>query len=61
MDFELAAGMLAVLDLQDMPKMLDWCLLDRRDAVPSDLGRRFATLCWRMGRGLRLAGYRVAA
>jgi hypothetical protein len=38
---ELAAGMLAVLDLQDMPKMLDWCLLHRRDAVPSDLGAAF--------------------
>jgi LysR family transcriptional regulator, low CO2-responsive transcriptional regulator len=29
---ELEAGRLAVLDMQDMPKMLDWCLLHRRDS-----------------------------
>ncbi|WP_348026260.1 hypothetical protein [Rhodoferax sp.] len=38
---ELTAGMLAGLDLQDMPQMLDWCLLHRRDAVLSDLGAAF--------------------
>jgi DNA-binding transcriptional LysR family regulator len=38
---ELAAGRLAVLDVQDMPKMLDWCLLHRRDSVPSDLSASF--------------------
>jgi DNA-binding transcriptional LysR family regulator len=30
---EFEAGRLAVLDLQDMPKMLDWCLLQRRDSA----------------------------
>ncbi|RYF60179.1 MAG: LysR family transcriptional regulator [Comamonadaceae bacterium] len=38
---ELAAGLLKVLDLQNMPKMLDWCLLHRRDAVLSGLGAAF--------------------
>ncbi len=28
---ELAAGRLVVLDVQDMPKQLDWCVLTRRD------------------------------
>jgi DNA-binding transcriptional LysR family regulator len=28
---ELAAGRLQVLDVQDMPKYLDWCVLTRRD------------------------------
>lgn len=28
---ELAAGRLIVLDLQDTPKLLDWCVLTRRD------------------------------
>ena len=30
---ELEAGKLAVLDMEDMPKMLDWCLLHRRDST----------------------------
>jgi LysR family transcriptional regulator, low CO2-responsive transcriptional regulator len=38
---ELAAGRMAVLDVLDMPKMLDWCLLHRRDSVPSDLSASF--------------------
>ncbi|MBI5255517.1 MAG: LysR family transcriptional regulator [Burkholderiales bacterium] len=28
---ELAAGRIVVLDVQDMPKQLDWCVLTRRD------------------------------
>ena len=28
---ELAAGRLIVLDVQEMPKHLDWCVLTRRD------------------------------
>lgn len=49
---ELAAGTLTVLDLQDMPKMLDWCLLHRRDAVPSDLGGAFRDFV--LGDGVRV-------
>jgi DNA-binding transcriptional LysR family regulator len=29
---EIEAGRLAVLDMEEMPKMLDWCLLHRRDS-----------------------------
>lgn len=38
---ELDSARLAVLDVQGMPKMLDWCLLHRRDSVPSDLSALF--------------------
>jgi DNA-binding transcriptional LysR family regulator len=38
---ELEAKRLAVLDLQDMPKMLDWCLLHRRDSFLSGLNAAF--------------------
>ena len=38
---ELAAGRMAVLDMQDMPKMLDWCLLHRRESIRSDLAASF--------------------
>lgn len=36
---ELAAGRIAVLDVQEMPKLLDWCVLTRRD-TPLSLGQR---------------------
>ncbi|MCW5222154.1 LysR family transcriptional regulator [Verminephrobacter aporrectodeae] len=38
---ELEAGRLAVLDLQDMPKMLDWCLLHRRESTLSGAAGAF--------------------
>ena len=38
---ELEAKRLAVLDLQDMPKMLDWCLLHRRDSFLSGVNSAF--------------------
>lgn len=38
---ELEAGKLAVLDMQDMPKMLDWCLLHRRDSTLVGLNGAF--------------------
>ena len=38
---ELAAGKLAVLDMEDMPKMLDWCLLHRRDSFLSGVNGAF--------------------
>ncbi len=39
---ELAAGRMVVLDVVDMPKWLDWCLLHRRD---SQLGGLSAAFC----------------
>ncbi len=38
---ELEAGKLAVLDMEDMPKMLDWCLLHRRDSTLVGLNGAF--------------------
>ena len=38
---ELEAGKLAVLDMEDMPKMLDWCLLHRRDSTLGGLNGAF--------------------
>jgi LysR family transcriptional regulator, low CO2-responsive transcriptional regulator len=38
---EIEAGKLAVLHMEDMPKMLDWCLLHRRDSALSGVNRAF--------------------
>jgi DNA-binding transcriptional LysR family regulator len=38
---ELEAGKLAVLHMEDMPKMLDWCLLHRRDSSLGGLNGAF--------------------
>ncbi len=46
---ELEAGKLAVLDMQDMPKMLDWCLLRRRNASLPGLHRAFHDFVLRQG------------
>ena len=38
---ELAARRIAVLDIEGMPKLLDWCLLHRRDTVLSGVNAQF--------------------
>jgi LysR family transcriptional regulator, low CO2-responsive transcriptional regulator len=38
---EIGAGKLAVLHMDDMPKMLDWCLLHRRDSALSGVNGAF--------------------
>jgi DNA-binding transcriptional LysR family regulator len=38
---EIEAGKLAVLHMEDMPKMLDWCLLHRRDSALSGVNDAF--------------------
>lgn len=38
---EFEAGKLAVLQMEDMPKMLDWCLLHRRDSSLSGVNQAF--------------------
>jgi DNA-binding transcriptional LysR family regulator len=38
---ELVGGQLVVLDLKDMPKMLDWCLLHRRDTPLRGVNKLF--------------------
>ncbi len=54
---ELDVGKLAVLDMRDMPKLLDWCLLHRRNA--SLLGVNQAFRLFVMAEGERLAACRI--
>jgi DNA-binding transcriptional LysR family regulator len=50
---ELAAGRMAVLDLAGMPKLLDWCLLHRRDGVLTGVSAAFREFV--LEQGARLA------
>lgn len=50
---ELAAGRMAVLDLAGMPKLLDWCLLHRRDGVLTGVSAAFREFV--LEHGARLA------
>jgi len=54
---ELEAKRLAVLDLQDMPKMLDWCLLHRRDSFLSGVNGAFREFV--LQQGAQLAQCRI--
>ena len=38
---EISAGLMAVLDLVDMPKYIDWCLIHRRDSTLSGVNLAF--------------------
>ncbi len=49
---ELQAGLLAVLHLEDMPKMLDWCLLHRRNSLLSGVNGAFRSFVMKQGAGL---------
>jgi DNA-binding transcriptional LysR family regulator len=49
---ELEATRLAVLPLEDMPKMLDWCLLHRRDSFLSGVNDAFRTFVMAHGADL---------
>jgi DNA-binding transcriptional LysR family regulator len=49
---ELEAGRLCVLHLEDMPKMLDWCLLHRRDSFLSGVNDAFRAFVMQHGAGL---------
>jgi DNA-binding transcriptional LysR family regulator len=46
---ELEAGRMAVLHLEDMPKMLDWCFLQRRDSLLSGVNGAFKTFVLEQG------------
>jgi DNA-binding transcriptional LysR family regulator len=50
---ELAAGRMAVLDLVGMPKLLDWCLLHRRDGALAGVNAAFREFV--LEQGARLA------
>ena len=54
---ELEAGRLAVLHLDDMPKMLDWCFLHRRDALLSGVNGAFKDFV--LAHGARFARCRM--
>jgi DNA-binding transcriptional LysR family regulator len=54
---ELEAGRLAVLHLEDMPKMLDWCLLHRRDSFLSGVNGAFRSFV--LQQGAKLAQCRI--
>jgi len=49
---ERAAGRMAVLDLVDMPKLLDWCLLHRRESVLSGVNAAFREFVLEQGAAL---------
>ncbi|MCY1560636.1 HTH-type transcriptional activator CmpR [compost metagenome] len=38
---ELEAGRIAVLDLADMPKYIDWCFIHRRDVTLNGVNQAF--------------------
>lgn len=54
---ELDAGRMAVLHLKSMPKMLDWCLVHRRDSFLSGVNSAFRSFV--MQNGARLAQCRI--
>jgi len=56
---ELETGRLLVLDVVDMPKMLDWCLIHRRDVVLSGVNDRFRRFV--LEHGARIAACRASA
>ena len=49
---ELAAERIAVLDVVDMPKWLDWCLLHRRDSQLSGLSAAFREFVMQQGKAV---------
>ena len=55
---ELEAGKMVVLDVQDMPQSLDWCLLRRRGATPTGVSALFRSFV--LQHGARLAECRTA-
>lgn len=54
---ELEAGRMVVLDVDGMPKMLDWCLLHRRDTALSGMSAAFREFV--LAEGPRLTACRV--
>lgn len=56
---ELETGRLVVLDVIGLPKMLDWCLLHRRDVVLAGINARFRDFV--LEHGARIAGCRVSS
>ena len=55
---ELGAGLMAVLDVQGMPKHIDWCFVQRRDTVLTGVNAAFRQFVFE--EGAALAACRVA-
>ncbi len=55
---ELGAGLMAVLDVQGMPKHIDWCFVQRRDTVLAGVNAAFRQFVFE--EGAALAACRVA-
>ncbi len=49
---EIEAEKMVILDMQDMPKMLDWCLLHRRNSNLSGVNGAFRQFVMTHGSGL---------
>lgn len=46
---ELAAGLMVVLDVVDMPKHIDWCVVQRRDTVLTGVNAAFREFVFEQG------------
>jgi DNA-binding transcriptional LysR family regulator len=49
---ELAAGLMVVLDVVDMPKHIDWCFVQRRDTVLTGVNAAFRQFVFEQGAAL---------
>jgi len=47
---ELQSGRIAILDVEEMPKMLDWCLLHRRNSLLTGISASFRAFVLENGR-----------
>ena len=54
---ELNADLISVLDVQDMPKYIDWCFIHRRDTVLTGVNQAFRQFV--LDEGARIAACRV--
>jgi LysR family transcriptional regulator, low CO2-responsive transcriptional regulator len=58
---ELAAARMVVLDVEGMPRWLDWCLLQRRDSQLAGLAPPFREFVLARGAELTACRYRSEA
>ncbi|MBT0570198.1 LysR family transcriptional regulator [Curvibacter sp. CHRR-16] len=56
---ELQAGLLAVLNLLDMPKHIDWCFIHRRDTMLTGVNQAFKQFV--LDEGMRISACQIAS
>lgn len=56
---ELQAGLLAVLNLLDMPKYIDWCFIHRRDTTLTGVNQAFKQFA--LDEGMRISACQIAS